>query len=103
MKTNNPVLEYCAAKSTGRKRAKWSFRFRTPDGDLLLQSAKTFNSKAEAEQGFISLIKSVASNQYNIEFLEDPKSRPHSPPAIHGRFAFKTQKAASRNRLLGYL
>src|SRR5881396_2309490 len=103
MKTKHPVLEYCAAKSTGRKRAKWSFRFRTPEGDLLLQSAKTFNSKAQAEQGFISLIKSVASNQYNVEFLEGPKNGPHSRSAIHGRFALKSQKAVSRNRLLGYL
>ena len=66
MKTKTPVLEYSVAK-TG-KRAKWVFKFRTPHGDTLIQSAKPFNSKTQAEAGFIALMKSVATNQYTVEY-----------------------------------
>src|SRR5439155_967031 len=41
MKTKTPVLEYCVARKNG-KRAKWAFKFRTPKGDTLIQSAKSF-------------------------------------------------------------
>jgi len=69
MKNNTPVLEYCVARKKGKK-AKWAFRFRTPEGQTLIQSAQVFASRCEAEAGFFSLIKSVASNQYRIEYPE---------------------------------
>ena len=67
MKNKTAVLEYCVARKRGQK-ARWAFRFRTPEGDTLMQSAKVFASKAQAEKGFIRLIKSVATNQYKIEY-----------------------------------
>ena len=67
MKRKTSVLEYCVARKRG-KRAKWAFRFRTPEGETLIQSAKVFDSRVKAEAGFVSLIKSVASNQYRIEY-----------------------------------
>src|SRR5438552_3777622 len=75
MKTNHPVLEYCRASATGRKPARWGFRFRTAEGGILIESAKRFASKAQAERGFISLIKSVATNQYQVEYPQQATFR----------------------------
>ena len=73
MKNRTPVLEYCVAKKGGKK-AKWAFRFRTPEGETLIESAKVFDSRVKAEAGFFSLIKSVASNQYRVEYPAHSKN-----------------------------
>ena len=73
MKNKTPVLEYCVAKKNG-KRARWAFKFRTPEGDTLIQSAKTFRSKTQAEKSFVSLIKSVATNQYRVAYPQHAKN-----------------------------
>ena len=73
MKNKTPVLEYCVARKNG-KRAKWAFKFRTPKGDTLIQSAKAFRSKNQAEKGFASMIKSVATNQYTVEYPNHAKN-----------------------------
>jgi uncharacterized protein YegP (UPF0339 family) len=68
MKNQDSVLEYCVAKKKSHRKPQWTFKFRTPEGETLVQSAKPFASRSEAERGFISLIKSVATNQYKIEY-----------------------------------
>ena len=73
MKTKTSVLEYCVARKQGGK-PRWLFKFRTPEGDTLIQSAKAFGSKIQAEKGFISLIKSVATNQYKVEYPAHSKN-----------------------------
>jgi hypothetical protein len=65
-KTRRVILEYREAKA-GHK-SKWGFLFKTPEGDTLIESGKHFSSLAEAEQGFVSLIKSIATNQYEITY-----------------------------------
>lgn len=67
MKTKTPILEYCASMETGSKRPRWGFRFRTAEGEMLIESARKFRSQAQAEREFVSLIKSVATNQYTVE------------------------------------
>ena len=67
MKNKTPVLEYCVANPNGKK-AKWMFKFSTPKGETLIESAKAFTSRTQAEKGFISLMKCVATNQYKVEY-----------------------------------
>jgi len=74
MKNKSAVLEYCLTRQNGRK-AKWAFRFKNADGDTLIESAKEFDSKLKAEEGFVSLIKSVATNQYKVEFPQPARHR----------------------------
>ena len=71
MKNNCPVLEYYVGQPKRTRKARWGFRFKTAAGDLLISSPNTFSSKANAERGFVSLIKSVATNQYCVECPED--------------------------------
>ena len=66
MKSNLPVLEYSLAQASARKPGKWAFRFRTRDGNTLFESTMNFRSQAEAERKFISLIKSIATNEYKV-------------------------------------
>lgn len=73
MKNKTPVLEYCVAKMSGKK-AKWMFKFTTPEGETLMESAMAFDFKTQAEAGFIGLIKSVATNQYKVEYPEHSRN-----------------------------
>jgi hypothetical protein len=67
-KTRRVILEYREAKANGHKRSKWGFLFKTQDGHTLMESGKDFSSLAEAEQGFVSLMKSIATNQYQVNY-----------------------------------
>lgn len=67
MKHKSAVLEYKLAKQTRTKSRKWAFRFKTPDGKTLVESAALFDSYAKAQQGFLSMIKFIATNQYSIK------------------------------------
>ena len=67
MKNKNPVLEYKVASRSKSKARKWGFRFKTPDGKTLVESAALFDSYAKAQQGFLAMIKSIATNQYSIK------------------------------------
>jgi uncharacterized protein YegP (UPF0339 family) len=62
------MLEYCESKGPGGKRGKWSFRFKTPDGNTLMESRKKFDSLAKAEKGFFEAVKKIATNQYTINY-----------------------------------
>src|SRR5437660_4927817 len=75
MKSKLPVLEYSVVGKTSRKKGKWTFRFKTPAGAILMESAFRFGSRAEAERGFVSVIKSVATNQYNVQYQEQSSKR----------------------------
>ena len=71
MKSKNAVLEYKVAnRSKNRSKSKarkWGFRFKTPDGKTLVESAALFDSYAKAQQGFLGMIKSIATNQYSVK------------------------------------
>ena len=71
MKTRSAVLEYCVIQSRGRR--KWGFRFKSGNGRVLMDSVKKYPSQCEAEKGFISLIKRIASNQYKVDSSKSPK------------------------------
>jgi uncharacterized protein YegP (UPF0339 family) len=69
MKQKHAILEYRRARRTRGKKAKpakWGFRFKAPDGKTLIESVASFASQRQAEQGFLSMIKSIAANQYTI-------------------------------------
>src|SRR5438034_6884044 len=82
MKNKRAVLEYCQTRSPGSSRTKWLFRFKTPQGEMLIQSTKSFTCKAQAEAGFVSLIKSVAANEYTIEYVDEGTCALASPQAM---------------------
>ena len=65
MKKKNAVLEYCVTNSPGQ--ARWSFRFKSKQGRVLMNSGERYASLDEAVSGFITLVKSIASNQYRIK------------------------------------
>jgi hypothetical protein len=73
MKAKSAVLEYCVAKTNGGTVAQWGFRFKAPDGQTLMESVAPFDSLAKAEEGFISVIKLIATNQYIIDCPEFPE------------------------------
>src|SRR5437588_12063998 len=75
MNTKLPVLEYSTVAAVLGKRAQWAFRFRTPEGEILMESAPTFRSKAAAERGFVSLIKAVARNAYLVAYSDLKRER----------------------------
>ena len=70
------MLEYCVTHSRGRR--KWGFRFKSRNGRVLINSVRKYPSRCEAEKGFISLIKSIASNQYKIDSSKPPKANPQN-------------------------
>ena len=72
MKNKLPVLEYSVAGTNRRKKTKWTFRFKTPENEILIESSINFGSKAEAERTFVSVIKSIATNSYKVEYAERP-------------------------------
>ncbi len=65
MDGNKAVLEYCAEKTNAGLQS-WGFRLKTSAGQTLIESAKTFDSQAEAEEGFVSMIKLIATNRYIV-------------------------------------
>ena len=67
MKRKGAVLEYKVVKHTRTKSRKWGFRFKTPNGKTLVESAAIFESYAKAQQAFLSMIKFIATNQYSIK------------------------------------
>ena len=70
MKKKHVILEYCEAKSAGRRGGKWGFRFKTAEGDTLIESEQHFGSLEQAEQGFVALMKSIATNEYTVDYPE---------------------------------
>ena len=69
MKNKRVILEYRQTKAVhGRKKPKWGFCFKTTDGQTLLESGTDFTSLAKAEQGFVSLVKSIATNEYQVAY-----------------------------------
>ncbi len=68
------ILEYRVAKPNRGEKAKWGFRFKTPAGRTLIESGKEFSSLAEAEKGFVSLVKSIATNQYQVSYPDQNMS-----------------------------
>jgi len=67
MKNKNAVFEYKIANRGKTKGRKWQFRFKSQDGKTLVESAAVFDSYAKAQQGFLAMIKSIATNQYSIK------------------------------------
>ena len=65
MDSDKAVLEYSAA-AAGAGSAAWGFKLKFSDGQTLIESARTFDSQAEAELGFVSMIKLIATNHYTI-------------------------------------
>ncbi len=66
MKRMRGTLEYHRINPSAKRRARWGFSFKTVDGDLLIKSGKTFASRAQAEKGFVTFIKSIATNTYAV-------------------------------------
>lgn len=62
MDNDKAVLEYSAGDSNGG----WGFKLKSSDGQTLIESARTFDSQPEAEQGLVSMIKLIATNHYTI-------------------------------------
>ena len=69
MNSHRAVLEYCITDPDGGKEGRWGFRFKGPGGQVLIESAKGFDSQAEAEAGFVSTLKLIATNQYVVHCL----------------------------------
>ena len=65
MEGNQAVLEYCATETHGES-PEWGFRLKTSDGRTLIESTTAFDSQAEAEIGFVSMVKLIATNQYTV-------------------------------------
>ena len=85
MKTKHPVLEYSVAENEPGKKGKWFFTFRTAAGNTVVESPRIFMSKEAAEKGFVSFIKSVALNDYKVEFAGPSSSRVRVLPRFHRR------------------
>ena len=66
MDRRNAVLEYHITETNEATAPKWGFRFKGADGQTLMESAKAFDSAAKAEEGFVAMIKLIATNQYTI-------------------------------------
>jgi uncharacterized protein YegP (UPF0339 family) len=92
MKSKLPVLEYSVVGRTPGKRGKWTFRFRTPEGGVLIESGAKFSTKAEAERGFVSLIKSVASNEYQVDYPKVPRDANKLAHSLNGRCGLKGRR-----------
>ncbi len=74
MDRKNAVLEYCVAETNGATAPEWRFRFKGADGQTLMESATVFNSPAKAQDGFVAMIKLIATNQYAVECPGLPNS-----------------------------
>ena len=72
MDRRNAVLEYHITETNEATAPKWGFRFKGMDGQTLMESPRAFDSPAKAEEGFIAMIKLIASNQYTIDSPELP-------------------------------
>ena len=66
MDRRNAVLEYRIAETKEASPPQWGFRFKGADGQILMESARAFDSPAKAEEGFVAMIKLIATNQYTI-------------------------------------
>src|SRR5713101_3180349 len=91
MNNKRPALEYWV-RATQSGKPSWGFRFTTPEGNLLMESPKMFTSQAEAERGFVSMMKSVASNQYIVEWPGSSRTRAGHARGGSGRRALKRHK-----------
>jgi uncharacterized protein YegP (UPF0339 family) len=80
MKKKRVILEYCEAKSAGRRDGggKWGFRFKTADGDTLVESEQKFGSLEQAEKSFVALMKSIATNEYTVDYPKGVQNPPVS-------------------------
>lgn len=75
MEGNKAVLEYCATETDGES-PEWGFRLKTSDGQTLIESTTAFDSQAEAERGFVSMVKLIATNQYTVHTSALPVAIP---------------------------
>ena len=66
MKSRQAILEYCEKPAKNGRKREWGFRFKTTEGKVLMESQGGFSSLGHAEKGFLSMVKSIATNQYSI-------------------------------------
>ena len=64
-------LEY----SVTPEQNSWGFQFKDGSGQILIDSSG-YPSLEQAQQGFISLVKSIATNQYSVAFPDSVSSPP---------------------------
>src|ERR1043166_1894281 len=93
MNSKRPVLEYSVVRETHSDKPSWGFRFTTPEGNLLMESPKMFTSRAEAERGFVSIMKSVATNQYIVGSPRSSRTRAGGARGVSRRRSVKRHKA----------
>jgi len=67
MDRKSPVLEYRVTHPEGAGNPQWGFRFSDPDGRTLVESARVFESLAQAEEAFVGMIRVIATNRYRID------------------------------------
>ena len=66
MNTKEAVLEYSVANANDSTKGSWGFKFKTRSGEVLINSAG-YASLDQAQQGFVSLVKSIARNDYSVQ------------------------------------
>ena len=64
MNNKEAVLEYHVNKETTDE-GQWGFRFKDSNGEILIDSSG-YPTLAQAEQGFLALVKSIATNRYSV-------------------------------------
>ena len=67
------MLEYCVGHPPGGQNGKWRFRFKTKEGEVVMDSGERYSSLDQAEEGFVALVKSIATNEYRVR-LPSPMS-----------------------------
>ena len=72
MQTNNAILEYCFEENNPAGNGSWSFKLTSPEGETLMESSQAFETQSEAEKGFVSMVKLIASNHYTVSFGHFP-------------------------------
>ena len=66
MKELKAVLELCRKDAGGVAGSRWGFRFNSPTGEVLMESAATYDSRDEAEAAFVAILKQIAVNDYEV-------------------------------------
>ena len=72
MKSEHAMLEYCMGRPPGGQKGKWRFRFKTKEGEVVMDSGERYASLDQAEAGFVTLVKSIASNEYQVSLPGQP-------------------------------
>ena len=65
--SGQPTLEYFVTRGDGR-RPQWGFRFLSATGQVVMESSGRFSSRLRAEREFISMMKAVATNPYEVQW-----------------------------------